>query len=49
VKRTAGLLVAVLLLCAGCRGGDATPGVDQQVGDIESTLDTIESELGGDG
>lgn len=48
MRRAAGLLVAVLLLCAGCRG-EATPDVDQRVGDVESTLDAIEADLGGDG
>lgn len=47
MKRLALLLLPVLLLGAGCRG-DATPPVDRQVNDIESTLDAIESELGGD-
>lgn len=52
MSRLAGVLVLlpVLLLGAGCRG-DASPtqpGVDQQVNDVESTLDAIESELAGD-
>lgn len=45
MRRVAVLLVAVLLFGAGCRD-DSSPGVDQQVDDIESTLDAIESELG---
>lgn len=45
MRRATGLVIAVLLLCAGCRG-EATPNVDQQVSDVESTLDAIESELG---
>jgi hypothetical protein len=41
------VLLPVLLLGTGCRG-DAAPGVDQQVNDVESTLDAVESELSGD-
>ena len=52
MSRLAGVLVLlpVLLLGAGCRGDAAPtqPGVDQQVSDVESTLDAIESELAGD-
>jgi hypothetical protein len=49
MKRLLGALVLlpVLLLGAGCRG-DTAPGGDQQVNDVESTLDAIESELSGD-
>ena len=41
------VLLGVVLLGAGCRGdgAPAQPGVDQQVSDVESTLDAIESEL----
>jgi hypothetical protein len=46
------VLAPVLLLGAGCRGESAPApgggGVDQQVSDVESTLDAIESELAGD-
>jgi hypothetical protein len=44
------VLLPVLLLGAGCRGDAAPtdPGVDRRVGDVESTLDAIESELAGD-
>jgi len=46
------VLLPVLLLGSGCRGESAPapggPGVDQQVSDVESTLDAIESELAGD-
>ena len=47
------VLVPVLLLGAGCRGGSGAgdsggPGADRRVGDVESTLDAIESELAGD-
>jgi len=53
VRRFAALLVLpVLLLGAGCRDDDAPaeqgPPVDQQVSDVESTLNDIESELAGD-
>lgn len=50
MSRLAGLLVLpVLLLGAGCRADDAQgPSVDQQVSDVESTLDGIEAELAGD-
>jgi hypothetical protein len=50
VKRLVGVLVLlpVLLLGAGCRGDASRPGVDQQVNDVESTLDAIESEMAGD-
>jgi hypothetical protein len=54
MKRLAGLLVlaTVLLLSAGCRGeADPPPapsGVNQQVSDVESTLDAIETEMAGD-
>ncbi|MFC4854838.1 hypothetical protein [Actinophytocola glycyrrhizae] len=40
-------LLPVLLLGTGCRA-DTEPAVDQQVGDIEATLDAIESEMAGD-
>lgn len=51
MKRLVSTLVLVLLLATGCRGeaGSTRPGVDQQVSDVESTLDAIESELAGDG
>jgi hypothetical protein len=57
MRRLAAVLVAPLLLLAvaGCRdnsGGAPAPGVDRprtsaqnQVGSMESTLDSIESEL----
>lgn len=54
MRRLAGalVLVPVLLLGAGCRGESAPapsgPGADQQVSDVEATLDAIESELAGD-
>jgi hypothetical protein len=52
VRRLVGALVLlpVLFLGAGCRGDAAptSPGVDQQVDDVESTLDAIESEMAGD-
>ncbi len=53
MRRLAGVavLLPVLLLGAGCRGDAAKPeqpGVDQQVGNVESTLDAIESEMAGD-
>jgi len=52
MRRLAGALVLVplLLLGAGCRGESAPDGggVDQQVNDVESTLDAIESEMAGD-
>jgi hypothetical protein len=51
VRRAALVLLPVLLLGAGCRGAEPaapTPGVDQQVSDVESTLDAIESELADD-
>ena len=49
MRRLAGLLVApVLLLGAGCRGDDPPAQPDQQVSDVESTLDSIEAELAGD-
>lgn len=47
MRRLAGALLLVPLLLAGCRD-DAAPGYDQQVGDVESTLDAIESEVSGD-
>lgn len=45
------VLLPVLLLGTACRGeaGSTRPGVDQQVSDVESTLDAVESELAGDG
>jgi hypothetical protein len=48
VKRLAGALVLVMALSTGCRGGESAPGPDQQVDNIESTLDAIESEVAGD-
>lgn len=53
MKRLVGalLLLPVLLLGAGCRGEakpSNDPGVNQQVSDVESTLDAIESEMSGD-
>ena len=53
MRRLAGALVLVVLLGTGCRaesapGGSGGGGVDQQVSDVESTLDAIESELAGD-
>jgi hypothetical protein len=53
MRRLVGLavLVPVLLFGAGCRADEAKPsdpGIDQQVSDIESTLDAIESDLSGD-
>ncbi|MGB3443456.1 MAG: hypothetical protein WBA97_32370 [Actinophytocola sp.] len=44
------VLLPVLVLGAGCRGEGAPggSGVDQQVNDVESTLDAIESEMAGD-
>jgi hypothetical protein len=51
VRRLAGVLVLLLSLTAGCRGDSAPApggGVDQQVSDVESTLDAIESEMAGD-
>jgi hypothetical protein len=52
MKRFVGVLVLlpVLLLGAGCRGEakPSQPGVDQQVSDVESTLDAIDSEMAGD-
>ncbi len=43
------VLLPVLVLGAGCRGGDvpAQPGVEDHVSDVESTLDAVESELAG--
>jgi hypothetical protein len=51
VKRLVSVLVLLPVLLTGCRGdaGSTRPGVDQQVSDVESTLDAIESELTGDG
>jgi hypothetical protein len=51
VKRLVSVLVLLPLLLTGCRGdaGSTRPGGDQQVSDVESTLDAIESELAGDG
>jgi hypothetical protein len=53
MRRFVGLLVLlpVLLLGAGCRGEakpSDDPGVDQQVSNVESTLDAIESDMAGD-
>ncbi|MBB4906764.1 hypothetical protein [Actinophytocola algeriensis] len=51
MRRLAGTLALLLSLTAGCRGDSAPApggGVDQQVGDIESTLDAVESEMAGD-
>jgi hypothetical protein len=45
------VLLPLLLLGAGCRAESAPGGgggTDQQVSDVESTLDTIESEMAGD-
>lgn len=46
MKRLAGVFV-LLVLAAGCRES-RTPGLDQQVRDIEATLAAIESEMAGD-
>ena len=45
------VLVPVLLFGTGCPDGATPtgPGVDQEVTDVESTLDAIESDLAGDG
>jgi hypothetical protein len=52
VKRLACALVLVMVLGTGCRGGESAPagpgGADQEMSDVESTLDAIESELAGD-
>lgn len=44
------VVLPVLLLGTGCRGEakPSNPGVDQQVSDVESTLDAIESDMAGD-
>jgi hypothetical protein len=50
VRRLALVLLPVLLLGVGCRDAAEPPapsGVDQQVSDIEATLDAIESEVAG--
>ncbi|GAB1511965.1 hypothetical protein [Actinophytocola sp. KF-1] len=47
MRRLAGALAVVLVLGTGCRG-ESAPGVDHEVGDVESTLDAVESELAGD-
>ena len=47
MKRVVWVLLPVLLVCVGCRGSASQPGVDQQFGNVESTLDAIESELAG--
>jgi outer membrane murein-binding lipoprotein Lpp len=49
MRRLVWLLLPVLLV-AGCRGEakPSQPGVDQQVSDVESTLDAIESDMAGD-
>lgn len=44
-------LLPLLLLGTGCRGEakpSNDPGVDQQMSNVESTLDAIESEMAGD-
>ena len=50
MKRLVLVLLPVLLVGTGCRGEakPSQPGVDQQVSDVESTLDAIESEMAGD-
>ncbi len=52
MRRVALILLPVLFLGVGCRDdaepSTPAPGVDQQVSDVESTLDAIESELAGD-
>ena len=48
MKRLVGALVLLLALSAGCRDDAAPGGVDQQVDDVESTLDAVESEMAGD-
>ncbi|TDV50872.1 hypothetical protein [Actinophytocola oryzae] len=50
MRRLVLVLVPVLVLGVGCRAEakPSQPGVDQQVSDVESTLDAIESEMAGD-
>ena len=51
MRQLAGALALLLLLTAGCRGESAPApggGVDQQVSDVESTLEAVESEMAGD-
>lgn len=52
MRRLAGalFLLPVLMLGVGCRAEtpSAPSGVDQQVSDVESTLDAIESEMADD-
>ncbi|HYQ65412.1 hypothetical protein [Actinophytocola sp.] len=50
MKRLVWVLLPVLMVAAGCRGEakPSQPGVDQQVSDVESTLDAIESDVAGD-
>lgn len=40
-------MLVLLVLAAGCQD-DTSPGVDQQIGELESTVATIESEVAGD-
>ncbi|GLZ38344.1 hypothetical protein [Actinokineospora sp. NBRC 105648] len=49
--RRAVVLTALLLGCVACQGGassDTGGSVDQQLNQIESTLDNVESDLAGD-
>ena len=48
MRRLAGALALLVVLTAGCRDTAAPGGVQQQVSDVESTLDAIESEMAGD-
>jgi hypothetical protein len=49
VRRLVLAVLPVLVLGVGCRGeSPAQPGVDQQISDVESTLDAIESDLAND-
>lgn len=46
MRRLVALVVPLLVLGVGCRGeSPAQPGVDQQISDVESTVDAIESDL----